>query len=102
MCTIFVAPKMRTGLSADAVCYQDVKFKRRKLTEDRKRQLSMKWVVVTDEDGSPRLQMRWTVARSPVPPTSQCVQPCDGPGERSNSRPGGTSNDFLISLRLGT
>ena len=102
MCTIFVAPKMRTEQSADALRYQDVKFKQREQTEDRKRQLTMNWDVVTDEHGSRRLQMRWTVARSPVPPTSQCVQPCDGPGERSNSRPGGTSNDFLISLRPGT
>jgi len=91
MCTVFVAPKMRKGLAADAVCYQDVKFKRRELTEDRKRQLSMKWVVVTDEDGSPRLQMRWTAARSPMPPTFrsttlQRAQPAMGRG--SDPAPG--------------
>jgi hypothetical protein len=91
MCTIFVAPKMRTELSADAVCYQDVKFRQREQTEDRKRQLSMKWVTVTDEHGRPRLQMLWTVARSPIPPrfrsaTPQCVQPAIGRG--SNPTPG--------------
>ena len=91
MCTILVAPKMRTELSADAVRYQDVKFKQREQTEDRKRQLSMKWVAVTDEHGSPRLQMLWSVARSPIPPrfrsaTPQCVQPAMGRG--SDQTPG--------------
>ena len=46
MCTIFVAPKMRTELSADAFRYQDVNVKQTEQTEDRKRQLSMKWVAV--------------------------------------------------------
>ena len=92
MCTIFVAPKMRTEQSADALRYQDVKFKQREQTEDRKGQLTMKWDMVTDEHGSRRLQMRWTVTRSSVPrifhsSTSQCAQPCDGSGERPNSRP---------------
>jgi hypothetical protein len=91
MCTIFVAPKMRTERSTDAVCHQDVKFKRTEQTEDRKRQLSMKWVVVTDEHGSRRLQMRWTVAQSPIPPTfrsatPQCVKPAMGRG--SDPTPG--------------
>ena len=85
MCTIFVAPKMRTEQSADALRYQDVKFKQREQTEDRKGQLTMKWDMVTDEHGSRRLQMRWTVAQSSVPrtfrsSTSQCAQPCDGAG----------------------
>ena len=90
MCTIFVAPKMRTERSADAVCYQD-KFKPTEQTEERKRRLSMKWVVVTDELGNRRLQMRWTVARSSVSPafrssTSQCVQPAMR--RRSDPTPG--------------
>jgi hypothetical protein len=91
MYTIFVAPKMRTEQSADAFRYQDVKSKQREQTEDRKRHLSMKWDVVSDEHGSRRLQMRWTGARSPVPPTfrsstSQCVQPAMGRG--SDPTPG--------------
>ena len=84
MCTIFLAPKMRTELSADAVCYQDVKFRQREQTEDRKGQLSMKWVAVTDERGNRRLQMRWTVAvlhssHVPFSDTTMCST-CDGPG----------------------
>jgi hypothetical protein len=38
-------------------------FRRVEHTEDRKRSLSMKWVVVTDALGNGRLRMRWTVAR---------------------------------------
>jgi len=73
MCTIFVAPKMRTELSADAVCYQDVKFRQREQTEDRKGQLSMKWVAVTDEHGNRKLRIRWIVARV-VPPATVCKE----------------------------
>jgi len=85
MCTIFVAPKRRTERFADALCYQDVNFKRREQTEDRKRQLNMKWVVATDELGNRRLQMRWTVARSSIPSTvckstPKSVQPAMGRG----------------------
>jgi len=87
MCTILVAPEMRmTKRFIDAVCYQDFNVMRAEHSEARKRQLSMKWVVVTDEHGKRRLQMRWTGARSPVPPTfrsstSQCVQPAMGRAE---------------------
>jgi len=86
MCIILVAPEMRmTKRLIDAVCYQDFNVMRAENSEARKRQLSMKWVVVTDEHGKRRLQMRWTGARSSVPPTcrsstSQCVQPEIGPG----------------------
>jgi hypothetical protein len=84
MCTMLVAPQMRTKRSADAVCYQDIKFKRAEQTEERKRQLSMKWVVVADEHGNRRFQMRWTVAvlhssHVSFSDTTMCST-CDGPG----------------------
>jgi hypothetical protein len=83
MFTIFVAPKRRTERFADALRYEDVKFKRREQTEDRKRLLNMKWVVATDEHGHRRLQVRWTVARSSIPstvckPAPTSVQPAMG------------------------
>src|ERR1700757_3152536 len=92
MCTILVAPEMRmTKRFIDAVCYQDFNVMRAEHSEARKQELSMKWVVVTDEHGKRRLQMRWTGARSPVPPTSrsstsQCVEPAMGQG--SDPTPG--------------
>ena len=64
MCTILLAPEMSvTPRFADVVCYLDVKFNRTEQTEDRRRQLSVKWVVATDEHGHRRLRMRWTAAR---------------------------------------
>ena len=73
MCTIFVASQMRTTRSGDAVCYQDVKFKRTEQTEGCKRRLSKKWVVVTDEHGNRKLRIRWIVARV-VPPATVCKE----------------------------
>lgn len=69
MCTIFVVSQMKTSRFGDVVYYQDVEFKRTERIEERRKRLSMKWVVVTDKLGKRRLQMRWTVARSSVPPT---------------------------------
>ena len=74
MRTIFFTPKMRTEQTAN-----------------HKRQLSMKWVVVTDQHGSRRLRMRWTIARPSVPPTfrsatRRLVQPAMGRG--SDPTPG--------------
>jgi hypothetical protein len=97
MCTILLAPEMRmTKRLTDGVCYQDLKVKRTEHSEDRKRQLSMKWIVVTDEQDNRRLQMRWYVAQSSNPsrlckPTARCVQaamgrvcdPTPGPEVRS-------------------
>ena len=91
MCTILIAPRMTTRRSADAVCNQAVKFTQTEQTEERKRRLSMKWVVATYEHGNRRLQMRWTVARSSIPPTFRfsdtTMRPtCDGRG--SDPTPG--------------
>ena len=92
MCTILVAPEMRmTKRFINAVCYQDFNVMRAEHSEALKRWLSMKWDVITDEHGNRRLQMRWTGAGSPVPPTfrsstSQCVQPAMGRG--SDPTPG--------------
>jgi hypothetical protein len=92
MRTILVAPEMRmTKRFIDAVCYQDFNVMRAEHSEAHKRQLNMRWVVVTDEHGKRRLQMRWTGARSSVPPTSrsstsQSVQPAMGRG--SDPTPG--------------
>jgi len=68
MCTILLAPEMRmTKRLTNAVCYQDLKVKRTGHSEDRKRPLSMKWIVVTDEQDNRRLEMRWAVAQSSNP-----------------------------------
>jgi len=84
MCATVLAPQVTmTTPFVGAARYQDTNFRRGEHTEDRKRQLSMRWVVVSDEHGNRRLRMRWTVARSWVPPTlcnvaPQCVQPAVG------------------------
>lgn len=85
MCTILIAPQITTKRSTDAVCYQDVKFNRAEHDEHRKAPSSMKWVVVIDEIGNRRLEMRWTVARSSLPApatlgsaTARCVRPAIG------------------------
>lgn len=93
MCTIIVAPETSTTTRfADAACYQDFNGKRAERTEDRKRQLTMKWVVVTDELGNRRIEMRWTFARPSISSTlhkqtPQYIQPaigrvCDPPPAR--------------------
>ena len=84
MCTILIAPEMRTTKRfTDAYCCQDFKVKRAERTENHQRQLNMKWGVVTDEQGNRRLEMRWTVARSSIPstrckPAPRSVQPARG------------------------
>jgi len=68
MCTILIAPEMRTTKRfTDAYSCQDFKVKRAERTENRQRQLNMKWVVVTDEQGNRLLEMRWAVAQSSNP-----------------------------------
>jgi len=97
MCTILITPEMRTTKPfTDIYCCQDFKVNRAERTENRQRQLSMKWVVVTDEQGNRRLEMRWAVAQSSNPsrlckPTARGVQaavgrvsdPTPGPEVRS-------------------
>jgi hypothetical protein len=61
MCTTL--PATRVTQFEGAAWSQGPNFRRVEHTEDRKRSLSMKWVVVTDELGNGRLRMRWTVAR---------------------------------------
>jgi hypothetical protein len=76
MCTILLAPQMSmTKRFENAASYQDFRVNRAESTEDRKRQLSMKWVVVTDEQGNRRLRMHWTVPQSPIPLTVHKARP---------------------------
>lgn len=80
MCTTLLAPQMTQFDAAGS--YHDPNFSH---TANRKLPLSMNWFAVTDEHGNRRLQMRWTVARSSIPPTfrsatPQCVQPAVGRG----------------------
>jgi hypothetical protein len=71
MCTILIAPEMRTTRFADTARCQDFKFERAEDTEDRKRPLTMKWVVVADEHGNRRIEMHWAVAQ-PSTPSARC------------------------------
>jgi hypothetical protein len=70
MHTTLLAPQVKmTTPFAGAAWQQDCNFKLVEHAEDRKRPLSMKWVVVTDEHGNRELRMRWTVARPFLPVT---------------------------------
>jgi hypothetical protein len=72
MCATVLAPQvtMTTPFVA-AARYQESNLRRVEHGGNRKQPLGRKWVVVTDEHGNRRLQMRWTVARV-VPPATVC------------------------------
>ncbi len=70
MRTTLLAPEVAMTMPfVGAAQQQDWKVKPTEHAEDCKRPLSFKWVVVIDEQGKRRLQMRWTVAQSPIPST---------------------------------
>src|ERR1019366_7468941 len=77
MCATVLDPQIRTMTAplVTAAWYQNSNFRhveqRPEHSGDRKRPLSMKWGVVTDEHGNRTPRMRWTVARV-VPPATVC------------------------------
>jgi hypothetical protein len=92
MCATVLAPQvaMTTPFVA-AARYQESNFRRVEHAGDHKQSLERKWVVVTDEHGNRRLQMRWSVARV-VPPATVCKATRPGVevavGRVCNSTPG--------------
>ena len=89
MCATVLAPQvaMTTPFVA-AARYQDSNLRRMEHAGDREQPLGRKWVVVIDEHGNRRLQMRWTVARV-VPPAAVCeaTWPCVEPAVGRESEP---------------
>ncbi|MGB9072433.1 MAG: hypothetical protein WCC22_07150 [Terriglobales bacterium] len=81
MCATVLAPQVTlTTPFVVAAQYQDSNFRRVEHARDRKRPLSMKWVVVIDEHGNRRLRMHWTGALPPTlgKATLPCVEPALG------------------------
>jgi hypothetical protein len=52
---------MATTQLAQTVCHESSDLMPADFAAERKRPLSMSWVVVTDENGERKLRMRWTV-----------------------------------------
>jgi hypothetical protein len=84
MCITLLAPQLTmTTPVVRAARYEGCSFKPAEHTEDRKRPLNMKWVMVTDEHGNRKLRIDWTVASSFLPATVgkgmwPCVEPALG------------------------
>jgi hypothetical protein len=60
--TLFAPRTMATTQLAQTTCRENCDFWLIDFAAERKRPLNLSWVVVTDEQGSRRLRMRWTVA----------------------------------------
>jgi hypothetical protein len=67
MCATVLTLQTLTTPFGAATRYPDSNHSRVEQSEDHKQSLGRQWVVVTDENGSRRLRMHWTVARA-VPP----------------------------------
>jgi len=66
MCTTLLTAEETLSPFAGKTRWQDTNFKPAEHIEERTQPLTMRWVVVIDHQGDPRLRMRWTVELLPT------------------------------------